>query len=721
MNLYPHAPESRAQFILVMFRPTVSSLAAMTGLDEIATVFPMQGGFPAWSQITADAIEPAIRRALELAQQQVREIEQLPEDSWTFQSTFLALEQAELTLGEPWNLVSHLTNVRDEEALRDVYRKLLPEVTAFFSGIPLNESLYRVLECYARKPEAATLSSVQLRFIEETLSTFRQHGAELPADKKLRLQEIEADLSKLTQQFSENVMDSRNAWELILADEKDLAGLPQYARDAARVDAEKKGLGSPEQPRWRITQQAPSLIPFLRFAESDALRQKVWEGSTTIGKQDPWDNLPLIRQILALRQEKAALLGKPHFPDLILERRMARDGATALRFIEELAAKVRPAFLREIDELEQFRAQQTGTAVRRMHPWEIAYWSEKLRRSRYAFDEEQVRAYFPANQVLNGLFDLAQRLFGITIHKLEIDGKSANKPEVWESEVEFFQLQKGDRVLGYFYTDWYPRDNKRGGAWMDTLATGKRGAQETPHLGLICGNMTPPGSDKPALLSHEEVETIFHEFGHLLHHLLGEVPVRSLNGIHVAWDFVELPSQIMENWCWEKQSVDLFARHYQTGETIPQELWDKMYTARNFQSAMQTMRQLAFSKMDLDLHLDPERANAADIDQFLRGELRDYLIPTATPSPSILRAFGHLFSSPTGYAAGYYSYKWAEVLDSDAFERFQEEGILNPETGKAFVECVLSQGNSVAPDVLFRNFRGRDPDPTALLRRAGLA
>lgn len=690
------------------------------------TTFPLIEGLPAWSQIQPVTIDRIIPAALEEAKRQVDQILK-QKGELTYESTFAALETAEYTLSEPWGWVSHLTNVRDSPELREVYRKWLSAVSEFFSGIPLNEELYRILCQFAQNPERHSLHPHRERFIEETLISFRQHGTELPSQEKLRLQKVESELSSLTQIFSEQVLDSRNAWEMVLEKEKDCAGLPDQARDTARTDALKKGRGTEERPLWRITLQATSMIPFMRFSERDDLRKRLWEGSGTVGTIDPWDNVPILRQVLQLRAEKAKLLGKAHFPDFVLERRMAKTGERAIEFVENLATRVRPFFRKEITELEGYKARKTGLEPTRLQPWEIAYWSEKMRMETYDFDEEQVRNYFPIGRVVDGLFTLVEKLFGVTVKEAPSqylepgETAKAGVPEVWYPGVQIFHLYRGERLLGAFFTDWHPRDNKRGGAWMDSLVTGVRGDDgETPHVGLVCGNLTPAGEKRPSLLTHHEVETIFHEFGHLLHHLMGDVQVRSLNGTNVAWDFVELPSQIMENWCWDKTSLDLFAAHYETGEVIPEDLWQKMLAARNFQSALHTMRQLTFGKADLDIHLDPSLIADGDINQILREHLKDFIIPTATPSPAILPAFTHLFSSPTAYASGYYSYKWAEVLDADAFGRFQEEGILNPETGRAFVETILSKGNSEDPAVLFRNFRGRDPEESALLERSGL-
>ncbi|HLP02824.1 MAG TPA: M3 family metallopeptidase [Opitutaceae bacterium] len=672
-----------------------------------------------WSQLTPAAVAPDIGVALAQAQRNLDAIAAQDPAAVTFASTVEALECACDELNRAWGFVGHLNSVADSPTLREAYNAMLPAVSEFYARIPLNEKLWASLRAFAATPDALALTGVRKRLFEETMADFRQAGADLPAEKKVRLEKLEAELSQLCQKYSENVLDSTNAWELIVDDEAKLAGLPAHAKETARRNALAKGQGSDAHPRWRFTLHMPSLEPFMTYLDDDSLRRRMWEGSIGVGATGAHDNTALVRQILALRQEKAVLLGKPHFPDQVLARRMARDGATALRFVEDLHGRVRAAFARETAELEQFVAERTGRPPGRLAPWEIGYWAEKLRQSRYAFDEEALRPFFPLEKVIGGLFEVCRRVFGACAIE-----QPAGAVEVWHPEVKFYELrdEATNRHLGSFYADWHPRESKRGGAWMNYLLTGEPQADGnlSPHLGLICGNLTPPSGDKPALLTHREVETIFHEFGHLLHHLLGEVPFKSLNGVNVAWDFVELPSQILENWTWERAGLDLFARHFETGAAIPEALFAKMKAARNFRAATVTMRQLALGKMDLELHLHPERYAEGDLDTALKATLADYLVPTEPQAPSLVRRFGHLFSSSEGYAAGYYSYKWAEVLDADAFTRFQREGIFNGVTGAEFRRHVLSRGNTEEPMTLFTRFMGREPDLDALLVRAGL-
>ncbi|MFZ5495508.1 MAG: M3 family metallopeptidase [Verrucomicrobiota bacterium] len=672
-----------------------------------------------WSQLTADQVVPAVDAALADAEAAIAAITARAPAEADYANTFLALEHATELLNETWAKVSHLASVADSPELRAAHNEVLPKVSAFQAKIPLNAGLWLRLKAAAQHPSAQALQGEHRRFLTETLADFRQQGADLPAEKKARLEALQADLAQLTQKYSENVLDATNAWELIVTDPARLRGLPGHACAAARRSALEKGHGTGEKPAWRFTLHMPSQEPVMLHAEDESLRREVWTAAVAVGAQAPHANQELVAKILALRQEKAALLGRPHFADLVLERRMAKSGAQALAFIEDLHGRVKGAFVRECRELEEFKAQQTGGPVARLAPWELGYWAEKLRKARHDFDEEQLRPYFPLPGVIAGMFEIARRVFGVRVTAMP-----AGTVEVWHPEVRFYEMHDAaGRHVGSFYTDWHPRESKRGGAWMNCLITGgpQSGGRRAPHLGLICGNLTPPAGDKPALLTHHEVETIFHEFGHLLHHLLGEVEIKSLNGVNVAWDFVELPSQIMENWCWERESLDLFARHHVTGAPIPEELFRRMIAARNFRSATFTMRQLAFARMDLDLHMHPVEQMGPGLPAWIRGRLTDYLTPTEPPSPTIENRFTHLFADPVGYAAGYYSYKWAEVLDADAFTRFKREGLFNPVVGREFVTRVLSRGNSADPMELFKAFMGRPPDLQALLVRAGLA
>ena len=668
-----------------------------------------------WSELTPDKVAPAIESALGQAQAAVDVIANRDLATVSYDNTFLALERATEVLTLAWAKVSHLQSVDDSPALREAHNAMLPKVSAFYASVPLNASLWARLQAFSTSPAAGTLAGIHRRFFDETLKDFRQAGADLPPEKRARLEGLQSELSQLTQKYSENVLDATNAWQLIVADETRLGGLPAHAKAGARRNAEAKGLAG-----WRFTLHQPSLEPFMTYLEDDALRREMWTASAAIGAAAPHDNTPLIGRILALRAEKAALLGKAHFADSVLERRMAQTGARALAFVEDFQNRCAAAFAREGRELEELKAEQTGRPIAPLAPWEIMYWSEKLRRVRYDFDEEALRPFFPMGRVIPGLFDLAERIFG-----LRIGERAPGQFETWHREVKFYDVHDArGRHVGSFYADWHPRESKRGGAWMNYLITGGPQSDGTrqPHLGLMCGNMTPPAPGKPALLTHREVETIFHEFGHLLHHLLGEVEIKSLNGVNVAWDFVELPSQIMENWTWERASLDLFARHFETGDPIPEVIFEKMTAAKNFRSACATMRQVSFAKMDLLMHTrTAEFAAAADVEPLARAAIADCLVATHPPGPTAVKRFTHIFADPVGYAAAYYSYKWAEVLDADAFTRFKREGIFNAGVGAEFVEKILSKGNSAEPAELFRGFMGRDPDPNALLIRAGLA
>ncbi|MBC8128394.1 MAG: M3 family metallopeptidase [Gloeobacteraceae cyanobacterium ES-bin-144] len=681
-----------------------------------------------WSTLVPEAIIPDIRHALNLAEIAIDNICNQNHSQATYESTFLAYENAIEELAHGWGRLNHLDSVCDCPAQREALNAMLPDVTNFYSSLPLNERLWAALKAFGESPSVSALDAVAKRFVAETLAEFRQSGADLPLPQKQRIAAIESELSMLTKQYAEHVLDSTNAWEMIITDETKLAGLPESAVAGAAANARAKGVATEDKPAWRFTLHFPSMFPIMQHLHDDGIRREVWEASSKVGGYGEYDNTSLVWQILKLRHEKAVILGHPHFADLTIMRRMAKSGAIAMDFIENLHQRALTAFHADYHQLAQYKSDKTGQPVDALEPWEIAYWAERQRKENYDFDDEVLRPYFPVDGVMAGMFEIASQLFGITIRKLDTifidpqfsDHNPNNFIETWHAEVSFYEIHDSNTNahLGSFYADWHPRESKRGGAWMNSLHTGAVGE---PHLGLILGNMSPPIDGKAALLTHNEVLTIFHEFGHLLHGMLSQVSVKSLSGTNVPWDFVELPSQIMENFCWDRESLGLFARHHETGEPIPDVLFEKMIAAKNYLSASGFMRQLSLAKLDLELHINLKSWQDKNLDQVDRKILTNYRAQLKTETPSILRRFNHIFSSSTGYAAGYYSYKWAEVLDADAFTRFQKEGVLNPETGRSFRECVLSKGNSIAPDELYRRFMGRDPELEPLLIRAGLA
>lgn len=681
----------------------------------------------AWSQLSPERARTDIRQAIAQANEDIEAICQVTKPTW--ENTFAALEEAGSAVSRGWQRLNHLRSVMDAPGLRDVINELMPEVVVFSSSISLNPRLYAVLKKAAGQEWVAALTPAKQRFISETLADFRESGAELSAEKKIRYTEISTELAQACQSFGEHVLDATNAWEYVTADPAELAGLPESARESARQDALAKGYGTEEAPQWRFSLQFTSVQPVLTFADSEGLRRRVWLASNAKGTGE-FDNEPLIHRILHLRAEKAAMLGYAKYSDYATSRRMAGSGDRALGFIDDLHDKVKAAFLSEQESIRLFAEKASGTPMPVMAPWNISYWSEKQRKALYDFDSEELRPYFPMQGVLDGMFSIYAGLYGIrftprkTVCLKPGEVLPEGSVEVWHPEVLFYEVhdEETGEHLGSFYADWYPRDSKRAGAWMDCLSAGlpPEGTQaRVPHLALMCGNLSKPVGDKPALLAHHEVETIFHEFGHLLHQILSNVEVKSLSGCNVAWDFVELPSQINENWTWESEALDRFARHWQTGAPLPTGLKSKMLAARNYGAASFFMRQLCFGKLDLELHTHTERYIDRPIETVDSEILTDYRVPTTERGYTMLRAFTHIFDG--GYESGYYSYKWAEMLEADAFSRFTAEGIFNPKTGRDFRRCILSQGNSRPAAELYRNFMHRDPDPSALLRRCGIA
>ena len=658
-----------------------------------------------FDSIRTEHVKPAVELLL---QQMKARVDDLGSSGTprTYENVLLALDSATEPLDFAMAVVRHLESVVTTPELRAVYNEIQEPVSMFYTSIPLHEQLWSAVKAVAESREAGELAPVHRRFLQKTVSGFRRAGADLARVGKKKLEEINVALAKVTTKFAENVLDATNAFELIITDEKQLAGLPESARVAARESAKAKN-----RDGWRLTLQAPSYLAAMTYLDDRSLRQQLWEASSSRAASGNLDNRPLIREILQLRRAKAQLLGYKDFADLVLEERMAHTGEEAQAFVEDLRRKTENFFHRENNSLAGMGA---ALGYGQVQPWDVAYLAEKQRLALYEFDEEELRPYFELNRVVAGMFDIFSRILNIQV--IEEPGVPG-----WDPAVKYYRVQDGSsgQLLGGFYTDWFPRENKRGGAWMDSLITGHP-EMDQPHLGLICGNLTPPAEDRPSLLTHREVETIFHEFGHLLHHVLSQVPVKSLSGTNVPWDFVELPSQIMENWCMERDALNMFARHYKTGEPIPDELFEKMRRARSFRSANMQMRQLGFATVDLKLHREYDPQSNVDVMEYARDVLAQFT-PAQLPSHyGMIASFTHLFASPVAYGAGYYSYKWSEVLDADAFTRFLREGIFNIDTGLDYRRNILERGDSDDPAQLYRNFMGRDPDAGALLERLGL-
>lgn len=655
-----------------------------------------------FGRIAPEHVAPAIRHALAEAE---REVEALVafEGERTYDNTIDRLEAIGERLARVIRPVSHLTSVSNSPELRAAYEEVLPEYTAFYARLPLDPRLWGAIRDFAATDEARALTGVRARHVEKTMRAFRRAGAELPDEKKARVEEIKIELSRILTDFSNHVLDATNAWELVLTDEADLAGLPESARVQARAAAQARGVSG-----WRFTLHQPSWQPFMQYSERRDLREAMHRAYMSRASADPYDNRPIIRRVLELRRELAGLLGYADWADFQLDESMAKSGARAIAFERDLEARTRPFWEREKAQLEAFAREELG--MERLEPWDVAFVVERMRLARYDLDAEALRPYFPLDRVLEGMFETARRLFGVTVTQVPAD-------EVWHPEVHLWEMHdESGALLGSFYTDWYPRESKRAGAWMNGLIVGgPRPDGWEAHLALIAANVSPPEEGRPALLTHREVETVFHEFGHMLHHMLSRVEIAALGATQVPADWVELPSQIMENWTWERPALDLFARHWETGEAIPQALFDKMQAARTFMAAHFQMRQLSFGTVDLDLHVAYDPASGEDPVERAKGVLGRFSHRPEFAQDSFITSFSHIFSG--GYSAGYYSYMWSEVLDADAFSRFEREGLFNRETGRAFVDCVLSRGDDTDPDELFREFMGRDPDPEALLRR----
>jgi oligopeptidase A len=657
-------------------------------------------------RLGAEHVRPGVREILERGRRRIDDLAGR-EGPDTFDAVLGELDDITSWVEERINPVRHLLSVAETRPLREAYNEVLPEISSFWTRLPLHEGLWARVKAYGRSADAASLEGVRRRHLQKTVREFRRAGADLPAGKRERLEVVKVELARLQQKFGENVLDATAAWERLVEDEERLAGMPPPALARARAKAAEE-----ERDGWLLTLDQPSVEPVLKYVEDREIRRDVFEAYTGRCRAGEFDNRPLILDILRSRHEVATLLGYEDFPDYRLESYMAGSGERAIAFERDLVALTRPYWVRDVDRL---RRHATELGLDRLRPWDVGFVSEHLRRAEYDLDDEMLRPYFPLEQVMDGLFRVVERVFGISAEPRDVD-------EVWHPDVRFYELGHEDGTkLGAFYTDWFPRKEKRQGAWMNDFITGgpREDGRFDPHLGVICGNFTPPEGGQPSLLTHREVQTIFHEFGHLLHHCASRVPVKGRSGLNVPWDFVELPSQFMENWTWERQALDLFARHHETGEPLPDDLFDRMVRAKRFNGGWGQLRQLSFGTVDLALHeeLAPgaRELDTDDVMAFAVERFRDFSPEPEFAEHHILAAFTHLFSG--GYAAAYYSYLWSEVLDADAFTRFRQAGIFDRKTGREYVSAILERGDAAPPEELFRAFMGRDPDPGALLER----
>ncbi len=649
-----------------------------------------------FDRIDAADIVPAIRDVIDRAE---REVAGIAEDTeWSFQSTIGRLDRVIARVESVSAIVEHLVNVDSTAEIRAAHAQAQPLYEAFFARLETDPGVWRALREYERTAEAATLRDDRRFFVERAVREYRHAGADLPPESRARAADLRVRLSELGTRFQDRVLDSLNEFSLHLTDEADLAGLPASSLELARSEAERRGVVG-----WTFTLHAPSYFPFMRHSERREQRRRMHAAFTTVASAPPHDNRPLIGEILRLRQELAELLGRRSYADYALELNMVGSARRAEEFVALLTDRTRPAFERETRALERHAAT---LGIDRIEPWDVHFVAEHLRHERYDIDEEALRPYFPLDRVLDGLFEVAHRLFGVQIRE------QATRA-VWHPEVRYFELRDDAGIhRASFYLDLHPRPTKRGGAWKAGLVTGGPTADGfRPHLLTVCANLTPAAHGRQPLLTHGEVETLFHEFGHLLHGALSEVELRTRSGTRVPRDFVELPSQIMENWCWEPEALPLFSRHVETGEPIPAETVQRLRASRDFRAASAQMRQLGFGASDLDLHLHPTDDPLARAQEVLGR----YAIRADFARDAFLCSFTHIFGG--GYAASYHSYKWSEMLDADAFNRFRTEGLFSRSVGEAFASAILRRGLSAEPSRLWHDFMGREPEIGPLLER----
>ena len=668
-------------------------------------------GLPPFEKIKPEYVEPAIRELIAGNRKLVDTLLNSVEH-YTWDNLIQPLEEADDRLGRAWSPVSHMNSVVNSDELREAYNACLPLLSEYSTEMGQNEHLFEAYKSIHEMPEFRHLDQAQKKTIENALRDFHLSGVDLPPEKKARYKEIKQRLSKITTKYEENLLDATHGWEKHITDEALLSGLPDSARAMARQSAEQKDLAG-----WLFSLEFPSYYAIMTHADNRELREQMYQAYVTrASDQGPnagkWDNSQLMDEILALRHELAQLLGFANYAERSLATKMAENPGQVIGFLEDLARRSKPVAEQELQALRDFATQQHQ--LDELKAWDVGYYSEKQRQHLFDISQEDLKPYFPESRVIPGMFEVVKRLYGIDI-------KEVDKVETWHKDVRFYEISDEQAELrGRFYLDLYARAHKRGGAWMDDCMGRMHradGSTQLPVAYLTC-NLTPPIGDEPALFTHDEVTTLFHEFGHGLHHMLTQVNHIGVSGINgVAWDAVELPSQFMENWCWEKEALDLIAAHYQTGDPMPDALYKKMYAAKNFQSSMQMVRQLEFSLFDFRLHLEfqPGKTN---IQQKL-NEIRQQVAVLIPPDYNRFQhSFSHIFAG--GYAAGYYSYKWAEVLSADAFAKFEEQGIFDTETGHHFLHNILEQGGSLEPMELFVKFRGREPSIDALLRHSGI-
>tara|TARA_R110000796_G_scaffold24372_7_gene69470 strand:- start:5724 stop:7769 length:2046 start_codon:yes stop_codon:yes gene_type:complete len=666
---------------------------------------------PPFSAIRAEHVKPAIEQILADSRNQVQALLATPPAQWTWSNLIEPLDDMGEKLSRAWSPVSHLNAVMNSPELREAYESCLPLLSQYYTELGQNQALFEAYQQLANSAQFATLDKAQQTIIEHALRDFRLSGIALPPEQQKRYGELQMRLSELQSTFSNQVLDATQAWTKQISDAAQLDGLPDSALEQAKQAAEARELDG-----WLITLDFPSFYAVMTYATDRALREEVYTAfCTRASDQGPnagkLDNGPIIDEILTLRQELAELLGFANYAELSLATKMADSTDQVLGFLRDLGQRSKSHAEEDLSALRAFAAEQGCSDLQ---PWDLGHYSEKLLQHRYAISQEVLRPYFPVNTVIKGMFGIVQKLYGIELREVE-------QFERWHADARLFEVTEHGEVIGRFFLDLYARSHKRGGAWMDGCRDRRllpSGELQRPIAYLVC-NFTPPGSGgKPALLTHDEVTTLFHEFGHGLHHLLTRVDYASASGINgVAWDAVELPSQFMENWCWEPEGLALISGHFQTGEPLPQELLDKMLAAKNFQSGMGMLRQVELSLFDFELHV---RENPELSAQQVLDKVRDETSVLRAPAFNRFQnGFSHIFAG--GYAAGYYSYKWAEVLSSDAFSRFEEEGVLNEKTGRAFRDNILARGGSEEPMALFVAFRGREPSIDPLLRHLGLS